>query len=185
MAISAGLLYAFPVMASDPSHGVEHGGGATIPHMDASTFASQLFWLTICFVLLYTIMAKFALPQIHGILEHRHYTVQNNLEKAAKLRDEAEDIQIAYDKALRQAENHAQEFLNSSIDEVTEKNAVELSKAMDSIAEKIQKAETSIAKKRDEMSKDADKIATDIATALTEKVLEIQHLDTNKTKKRA
>lgn len=175
------FFYTMPVSAADPSHKT----GATIPHMDTTTFASQLFWLTICFGLLYFLMARVALPQIQDILNRRQSTIQNNLEKAAKLRDEAEDLQIAYDKALRQAENHAQEFLKSSLDDVAEKNALSLSKAMDTVMNKIQKAEEDISKKRDEMAKDAEKIADDIATLLVEKVLKAQQTSSSPSKKRA
>lgn len=176
------LFYVAPAFAADPAH---HEANTTIPHMDVSTFPSQLFWLTICFGLLYLIMSRVALPQIQDILNRRQSTVTNNLEKSAKLRDEAEDIQIAYDKALRQADNHAQDFLNNSIDELNKKNAAELSKSMDSIVDKIQKAEADIAKQRDKAIKEAEKIANDVASVLTEKILEIQKTDTKKPKKRA
>lgn len=179
--ISAGVLYTMPAFSALDD--VETG--ATIPHMDVSTFASQLFWLAVSFGVLYFIMSRKALPQIHDILERRHNTVQNNLEKAAKLRDEAEDVQIAYDKALRQAENHAQEFLNNSIDDMTNKNAETLSQAMEKTIETIKTAETKIAQLKQDAIKDAEKIADDIATLLTEKVIDMQNLNTKATKKRA
>ena len=179
--ISAGMFYTSPAFSADAAH----KSSAAIPHMDVASFASQLFWLAISFGLLYFIMSRIALPQIHDILERRQNTVQGNLEKAAKLRDEAEDIQIAYDKALRQAENHAQEFLNNALDDLNKKNTEKLSTAMDATVDKIQKAEEKITKQKEEAVKDASKIADEIATILTEKVLEIQKNDSNTTKKRA
>ncbi|MBT7451768.1 MAG: F0F1 ATP synthase subunit B', partial [Rhodospirillaceae bacterium] len=42
-----------------------------MPQFDPSTFSSQLFWLLICFVVLYWVISKFAIPRIGDILEQR------------------------------------------------------------------------------------------------------------------
>ncbi len=170
-----GVFYTLPSLAAED--------GATIPHMDVTSYASQIFWLVVCFALLYWMMARAALPRIEHILDQRVNTVQKNLEKAAKLRDQAEDIQIAYDKALRQANNHAQEFLANSINDIAEKNAQELSKTIDKVLEKIQKAEIRISNQRNDAMKKAEKTADEIATVLTKKILHMQKNSTVQTKK--
>ena len=40
---------------------VPPGGGKSFPPFESDTFASQLFWLGLAFVLLYVVMAKVAL----------------------------------------------------------------------------------------------------------------------------
>ena len=60
-----------------------------MPQFDPSTFSSQLFWLLICFLVLYWIVAKFAVPRIGDILEQRGRVVQDDLDRAESLKGEA------------------------------------------------------------------------------------------------
>ena len=47
------------------------GHKAGFPPFQRETFASQLVWLVIAFVLLYALVAKFALPRVGGIFAAR------------------------------------------------------------------------------------------------------------------
>jgi len=44
---------------------------APFPPFQRETFASQLVWLAIAFVVLYALVAKFALPRVGGIFAAR------------------------------------------------------------------------------------------------------------------
>ena len=46
------------------------------PPFQADTFASQLFWFAIAFVVLYLIISKLGIPRIGGIMEARRQSVQ-------------------------------------------------------------------------------------------------------------
>ena len=60
-----------------------------MPQLDPSTFATQLVWLIITFLILYLILWKSALPRIASILQDRQERIDNDLEKAEKLKKEA------------------------------------------------------------------------------------------------
>ena len=62
-------------------------GGDTLPQFDASTFATQLFWLTITLVVFFFIMRNNALPKIEDALETRRRKVDDDLDKASTHRE--------------------------------------------------------------------------------------------------
>ena len=55
---------------------------AAFPPFNPQTFASQLFWLVVTFVLLYAIMAKVALPRVGGIIANRQKHIADDCDYA-------------------------------------------------------------------------------------------------------
>ncbi|MGE5477250.1 MAG: hypothetical protein ACM3Q1_11385, partial [Bacteroidales bacterium] len=53
-------------------------------------FLPQIVWLAITFITLYILMAKVALPKIGAVLDERQRKIDDNLDKAAQLKAEAE-----------------------------------------------------------------------------------------------
>jgi F-type H+-transporting ATPase subunit b len=88
--------------ATPPS---EHGRG--FPPFDATTFASQLIWLAICFAAIYVMVARVALPRVGGIIAARRDKVAADLAEAERLKAEADQAVAAYEKALAEARGRA------------------------------------------------------------------------------
>ena len=82
-------------------------GGDTLPQFDPSTFATQLFWLTVSLVVFFIIMRNNALPKIEEALETRSRKIDDDLDKASGHREEAEAAMAAYEKALADAAEQA------------------------------------------------------------------------------
>ena len=61
-----------------------------MPQLDPASFAPQLVWLAISFIILYVLLSIYALPKLGNILEARKNRIADDLEKAAHMRDEAE-----------------------------------------------------------------------------------------------
>ena len=78
-----------------------------MPQLDPSSFGSQLFWLAICFVTLYVVMAVVVLPRITKTLAARADQMEGDLAQAEALRDKAEAALAAYEEALAQARTRA------------------------------------------------------------------------------
>ena len=55
--------------AEAAAHGAEPKAG--LPQLAVETFAGQLFWLAIAFVLLYVLLAFVVIPRIRNVLETR------------------------------------------------------------------------------------------------------------------
>ena len=70
----------------------EHGGG--FPPFDAHTFASQLIWLALAFILLYVLMAKWALPQVGRVIENRQKRIADDIAAAGALKKQSDDAVV-------------------------------------------------------------------------------------------
>ena len=71
-----------------------------MPQLDVTTFAPQLVWLLVWFVVLYLLMAKLGLPRIAGAIEARRQRRADDLDRAARLKTEAEAANAAYQRTL-------------------------------------------------------------------------------------
>ena len=56
----------------------EGGGHNVFPPFDTSTFPSQLLWLAVTFVILYTATAKLILPRLNKILHMRRTRISSD-----------------------------------------------------------------------------------------------------------
>jgi F-type H+-transporting ATPase subunit b len=98
-------------LMATPTTGTEAPGGhgpGPFPPFQKDTFASQLFWLAVCFVALYVLMSKVALPRVGSILQARRDRIASDLAEAQRAKDESEAAMAAYEKALADARNRAQ-----------------------------------------------------------------------------
>lgn len=71
-----------------------------MPQFDPSSFASQIFWLAICFSLIYLALSKIFLPRIRDILQNRQNVITNENTLAQQLQTEIDEIE-ANSKLLR------------------------------------------------------------------------------------
>ena len=98
---------AAPTHTASTEHPAQGGHGG-FPPFQSQTFASQLVWLAIAFVLLYVLMAKLALPRVGAIIESRQKRIEDDLADASRLKGESDAAVAAYEKALADARNRAQ-----------------------------------------------------------------------------
>tara|TARA_Y100001001_G_C7970165_1_gene295647 strand:+ start:131 stop:748 length:618 start_codon:yes stop_codon:yes gene_type:complete len=107
------LLLATPsaVFAAADKHAESSG---SLPQFDVTTFPSQIFWLAITFVVLYTIFSAKVLPEISSVIENRKNTIDTDLNTAEKLRNEADEVQKNYENQLSLARQNAQELKRKS-----------------------------------------------------------------------
>jgi F-type H+-transporting ATPase subunit b len=80
---------------------------AGFPPFQKDTFASQLVWLAISFVLLYVLVAKMGLPRVGAILEKRRAHIAHHVTEAGRHRVEAHAVMNAYERSLSHARTRA------------------------------------------------------------------------------
>jgi F-type H+-transporting ATPase subunit b len=84
----------------------EHKSGG-FPPFDTTTYPSQIFWLTVSFVLLLIVMWRVAVPKIGGVIAERKGRIQTELAKAEESRKQAEHAAAAYQAPILEARERA------------------------------------------------------------------------------
>ncbi|SVC88830.1 uncharacterized protein METZ01_LOCUS341684, partial [marine metagenome] len=74
-----------------------------VPQMEFADYFPQIAWSILAFATLYFLMAKLALPRITDILESRQRRLDQDLELAEKLRDEATAALAGYESLMAAA----------------------------------------------------------------------------------
>ena len=165
-------------MAEQNAHTETSGGHkGAFPPFQKDTFASQLFWLAITFVLLYVVMARIALPRVGAIIAARRAKIDGDLADANKLKTNADDAMAAYEKSLAEARNRAQTIGAETRDRLhveAEKNRKVLD---DQLNAKLTQAEKTIAETKSQAMAGVRAIAADAAGAIVAKLTGIAASD--------
>jgi len=120
-----------------------------MPQLDPSTFGTQLFWLGICFVALYGVMALIVLPRISSTLQARASQLDDDLAEAEALREKAETALAAYEEALAEARSRALTLAQDMRAEVQAETDKQKAALDAKLAEQAQAAEVAMTKARD------------------------------------
>ncbi len=144
---------------------------AKLPQMNVATFPSQLFWLSVTFVALYVVLARFIMPRIHEVLETRQDRIAHDLDRASRLQQEAEEAKSVYKKALADARGDAQELLagvTQSIKETTAEKSAELDAVLKS---KLEESAKDIYQAVDNAQKELAPVSAELTALIVEKLI--------------
>jgi F-type H+-transporting ATPase subunit b len=159
-----------PAHTTSTGHPAE-GGHGVFPPFQSETFASQLFWLAIAFVLLYALMSKLALPRVASIIDSRQKHIADDLAEAARFKGDSDAAVAAYEKALADARERAQVIAA----ETRELQAAEADKRRKSLESelnvKLADAEKTIATTKQSAMSNVRTIAEDAARAIVERLI--------------
>lgn len=158
-------------MATEAHTEVPHEGKGQFPPFNPHTFASQLVWLTITFVLLYVLMSRLALPRIGKILDDRDARIKGDIADAERAKAQSDEAVAAYEKALADARSRAQTIAN----ETRDKHAAEAEAARkateDRLNAKLAESEKAIAATKTSAMSNVRGIASDAARSIVERLI--------------
>lgn len=160
---------------AEPAHtaGTEHpaeGGHGGFPPFQSQTYASQLIWLVVAFVLLYGLMSKWALPRVGAIIEGRQKRIDDDIADAGKLKTQSDEAVAAYEKALADARARAQAIANETRDTQAAAAEVRRKSLEDELNVKLADAEKTIAATKTAAMSNVRGIAEDAARAIVERL---------------
>lgn len=155
--------------AAEAAHDGEHKKSG-LPQLDPSTYPSQIFWLLVSFVLLYTLMSRVALPRVTEVLDMRQTQRDNNLNRAEHLQEDAAKIRQTLDASMAAAQAEAQATLSAREQENAKKMNAENARFMEHARNRITSAEQNISKAKEEALLSLADISAEVAADIVQKV---------------
>jgi len=141
-----------------------------MPQLDFTTFLPQIVWLVITFITMFLIMWKVAVPKISSSLEARQLKIEQNVERAADLKAEAEAALAAYEKALAEARSTAHEEIAKVQADMKAKQDAAEAKLAEKLQAQVRDGEDAIAKAMQEALAGIEGMAVEVAQAACERL---------------
>jgi F-type H+-transporting ATPase subunit b len=159
-------------MAAPAAHTEVPGGHkAPFPPFQGETFASQLVWLVIAFVVLYALVAKVALPRVGGIFAARRERMDSDVGEARRLREESDAALAAYEKALADAHSRGQSIASETHTRLTAEGEARRKALEAELNAKLAEAEKQISATKQAAMANVRTIAADAAAAIVERLI--------------
>lgn len=141
-----------------------------MPQFDPSVYVVQFVWLAICFVALYVLMAMVALPRIGSVLEERQRRIDDNLDKAQRMKAEAEEVAQQYELTLAKARSQAAEIFNEGAGKVAAEAGIRQKALAAKLEGVIKSGEARIAEAKNKALAEVRSVATDVTQSIAVKL---------------
>ncbi len=142
-----------------------------MPQFDVTTFASQVFWLVVLFAILYVVTWRVALPRVSDLLRQRQERIDDDLEKAAKLKAEAEAALAAYEEMMAKGRADAQAVLREASERMAKESEAREAETVARLDREVSDAERRIAQAKREALDGVRAIAAEAARQATSKLI--------------
>lgn len=142
-----------------------------MPQFDVTWFPSQLFWLVLLFLVLTVLMYLVAVPMVGSTIERRAAQIDQDLERAGKLKAEIDLVIAARDKAIAEARIQAADLLHGTRERLAHVAAEKQRDTMAAVHEQIKAAEHRIDLAKANAMKDVHAAAVETVRAVTDRLL--------------
>lgn len=149
-----------------------------MPQMDFADplTLAQVAWMAVIMIILYVLMAWWALPRVSRVIESRKRRINNDLEAASQFRIAVDQTIAKLDRAIHDARNEGQATIAKAVSDAKEKTRAE----MEALNARLE-AEWTLAKGEIEQARRAAEeslrpMAEDLIHALVEKLIG-RHVD--------
>lgn len=145
-----------------------------MPQFDPNTFLPQLFWLVVTFALLYVIVARALLPRIASVLEARQERIDDDLDRAAAVKDEAESVLSAYEKIMADGKAEAQALLRRAGEDMAAEATKRHEDLAAKLAEEVGAAEARILEAKTAAVDNIGQVAGEVAQAAVRRLIDVE-----------
>ncbi len=144
--------------------------GNPFPPFETWHMPSQLFWLAILFGGLYITLSRFILPRMADTFEKRANRIAADLDEAARLNNNAVSAQKALVSKLAEARARARETGEKALEKANAEITQESARVDAELGRKLDVADQRIDALREAAMKNVREIASQSATAITQRL---------------
>ena len=137
-------------------------------------FISQLFWMGVFFVILFSVLTYITLPKIRAFLNQRDDFVKSHISKQDELIKKAESIIENYEAKLTDAKNQASQIINDAKDKALQESETLIKATEEKIQQEIRQTEERVTKEKDLAISELNVQLKDSATNFISKVTKIE-----------
>ncbi|HET9147734.1 MAG TPA: F0F1 ATP synthase subunit B [Acetobacteraceae bacterium] len=144
----------------------------TLPQMDFANPLTtiQILWMAVIMVVLYIILAGWALPRIGGVIESRSARIHADLEAARQARHEAERAVAELNLAIRNARESSQATIARSVEAAKAQAAAQAETLNRRLEAQLAEAEARIGAARTAAMSALNPVAEDLAATLMQRL---------------
>ena len=139
--------------------------------LNAEFLQTQIFWLVVSFTCLLLIMWKFVTPMLAGTLDARANQIREDLDRASTLKEEAEDMLLAYKKQIGAAQQEASDIIAQARTDAEDLSAKRVSDLENDLHRKAKAAAETIEQAKLKAMDDLRKEVVTMTLEATEKVV--------------
>lgn len=145
-----------------------------MPQFDFSTFPTQLFWLVVSFTTLYLILWRTALPKISGVLEARQRKIDDDLDRAAASKQEAEAVLAEYEKAVADSTARAQGTIRQAAEQMAAEATRQHEQLAAKLADDVKAAEARIVAAKKAAVQNISQLAVEVSQAAARRLADVE-----------
>lgn len=142
-----------------------------MPQFDLAVFSHQIFWLTICFVVLYSFTLLYSVPRLQKGLDARWEQTEGATLEAQRIEKEALQIKKNLESALHNARGEAQDLIASETKRLGVEITARKHKIIDDIKDKFANAERRYLEHKVQALVECQGLAQDLSTEIVTRLL--------------
>ena len=140
----------------------------------AEIFASQLFWLTITFGIIFFGIGLGMLPKIQSTVDARDQRISSDLERAEKAREEADKLEEDYRAAMDKARGESARAVAEAKADAARQSEARMAEVDAKLDAQLVEAQQRIAKSREAAIAELEAVAADATRQIVERLTGVE-----------
>ncbi len=142
-----------------------------MPQFDFSTYSSQIFWFSICFVILYLAVYFIITPRVQAILDNRKKIIDNDLSESSKINHDIDNLKSLIQKNNQESNHNYQHKIEIALENINANRIEAINNLKKTIEENSKKSRIQLQKLVNESQKNCDQVIDQIAKNIKSKII--------------